>query len=476
MTTRRLAPLLGALLGLGALAGALLAARALSDLARGRLTLGLTLGVAALLLRLLLGVLPTSLREWRRREVSREWTPLLRSRFPRGHTLSGALEALDLVPDDVTVDLARASLATTLLGLPLIFVRSGWLPLLIVLALMGLSAPLYVRAGRAAEAADVEYRAKRRRLLDREVDLLGAGVELRGLGVGRVAVEEMGALSRSEHQVAEEALRVALRSSLVTEFLSGVSVGLVAMVVGFALMGGRTGLLSALVSVLVTAEIFLHVRRYGLLFHRREAVVRALDTLSPWRVAPTSSLDEHLRLHELRTRGSAAPVSLVAPPGSRVALLGPSGVGKTTLCHTVMGWITPEAGEVHPPAGPIAYVSVESRLPDGSLADLVGGDLSTAERRDLLARLGLSPALLEDLSRPVVIDGEGLSTGERVRVLLARALARRSVLILLDDVAGVLDEGSRALVRDVVSTTPAAVVEAAVDQATLIDATTEIRL
>jgi ATP-binding cassette, subfamily C, bacterial CydD len=90
---------------------------------------------------------------------------------------------------------------------------------------------------------------------------------------------EIAAISDSEHAIAMRAIRVALESSLVTEFLSGVSIGLVAMVVGFALLGGRITLEHALIAVLVTSEIFTHVRRYGVEFHRREDSERSLATV-----------------------------------------------------------------------------------------------------------------------------------------------------------------------------------------------------
>ena len=75
------------------------------------------------------------------------------------------------------------------------------------------------------------------------------------------------------------AIRVALGSSLVTEFLSGVSIGLVAMVVGFGLLGGHLSLLRALVAVLVTASSSPKCGDIGVEFHRREDAQRALDAL-----------------------------------------------------------------------------------------------------------------------------------------------------------------------------------------------------
>ena len=108
--------------------------------------------------------------------------------------------------------------------------------------------------------------------------------ELRALGAVELGANEIAAISDSEHAMAIRAIRVALESSLVTEFLSGVSIGLVAMVVGFALLGGRVSLEHALIAVLVTGEIFTHVRRYGVEFHRREDAERSRELLARLRV------------------------------------------------------------------------------------------------------------------------------------------------------------------------------------------------
>jgi ATP-binding cassette subfamily C protein CydD len=124
-----------------------------------------------------------------------------------------------------------------------------------------------------------QYLQRRNVLESRQLELLHHAPELRALGAVTYGANEIAAISDSEHVIALRAIRVALESSLVTEFLSGVSIGLVAMVVGFGLLDGRLDLFHALVAVLVTAELFLHVRRYGAEFHRREDAAASLFLL-----------------------------------------------------------------------------------------------------------------------------------------------------------------------------------------------------
>ena len=157
------------------------------------------------------------------------------------------------------------------------------LPLVITVALLALAVPLYQRAGRRSEAMAKDYQDRRAMLEARQLEVLQHAPELRALGAVDYGANEIAAISDSEHTLAMRAIRVALESSLVTEFLSGVSIGLVAMVVGFGLLGGRISLVRALVAVLVTSELFVQVRRYGVEFHRRDDAQHALETLETLR-------------------------------------------------------------------------------------------------------------------------------------------------------------------------------------------------
>jgi ABC-type Mn2+/Zn2+ transport system ATPase subunit len=133
-------------------------------------------------------------------------------------------------------------------------------------------------------------------------------------------------------------------------------------------------------------------------------------------------------------------VTFAAPPGRRIALLGPNGGGKTTLFRVLLGELAPAAGELEVRARVSTVPQTErSRLdyPVSALDVALMGTIARlpwwrrpgrAERRDALAALG-AVGLREAADRSF---GE-LSGGQRQRVLVARALVQRAELLLLDE-------------------------------------------
>jgi ABC-type Mn2+/Zn2+ transport system ATPase subunit len=133
-------------------------------------------------------------------------------------------------------------------------------------------------------------------------------------------------------------------------------------------------------------------------------------------------------------------VTFAAPPGRRIALLGPNGGGKTTLFRVLLGELAPAAGELEVRARVSTVPQTErSRLdyPVSALDVALMGTIARlpwwrrpgrAERRDALEALG-AVGLREAADRSF---GE-LSGGQRQRVLVARALVQRAELLLLDE-------------------------------------------
>jgi molybdate transport system ATP-binding protein len=159
--------------------------------------------------------------------------------------------------------------------------------------------------------------------------------------------------------------------------------------------------------------------------------------------------------HALRSFRASA--DLTVEPGETVALVGPSGAGKTTVLRVVAGLLTPDEGlvslgdtvlldtarrvDVPPERRRVGYLFQEYALfPHLDVWHNVRfGARSNADVGPLLERFHIA-----DLARARVTQ---LSGGERQRVGLARALARDPALLLLDEPLSALDAHTRAGVR-----------------------------
>lgn len=479
------ARLFGALDAAASLACAVLLAVALTYLSQGRVSSGIWLLLGTLGLRWVMTMALDSWSDHARATIRRRWRHALPSHFTRPRSererSRGDLTlAVDHAADAPALGALEASAVVSLGGLAILAWAGGWVALTITVALLGSAVPLYRRAGQRSEAMAKEYHARRDLLERRQLELLHHTTELRALGAVEYGANEIAAISDSEHAIAMRAIRVALESSLITEFLSGVSIGLVAMVVGFSLLSGRIILEHAFIAVLVTAEIFMNVRRYGVEFHRRDDSARSqllldVDTPTP----ATSTTADVLVASGLVTEASDVPVSFTLRRGDRLVVSGPSGAGKTTLLQTLLAWRGARAGTLVRTSDGTGHVSVESALLSGSLRDnlTLGVDVDDRRITECLASLGLTGPRFDVLDTMLLADGRGISSGERVRLVLARCLLASPALLVLDDIAGVLDDDARRLVRAALEQRPEiGVVEASVDTPLLTSAALRVEL
>ncbi|MFJ8079159.1 ATP-binding cassette domain-containing protein [Streptomyces sp. NPDC096205] len=145
-------------------------------------------------------------------------------------------------------------------------------------------------------------------------------------------------------------------------------------------------------------------------------------------------------------------LDLVVPQGGHLAVVGPSGVGKSTLTALVAGLLRPGSGDVrvcgHPVPGPEAarrrvLVPQEAYVFTGTLAENLGllrpDPVPEAELLAAAEAVGLTP-VLEALGGPdAVLDPAALSAGERQLVALTRAYLSYAPLALLDEATCHLD-------------------------------------
>jgi NitT/TauT family transport system ATP-binding protein len=148
-----------------------------------------------------------------------------------------------------------------------------------------------------------------------------------------------------------------------------------------------------------------------------------------------------------------AHLDLVVHAGELVTLLGPSGCGKSTALRLIAGLEAPSAGTVSVPArqpGDIGFVFQEPTLmPWANVADNVLLPLRLQKVPDNEARRRCEDVLaLVGLSAFANAYPHQLSGGMRMRVSIARALAPRPSLLLMDEPFAAIDEISRFRLND----------------------------
>ena len=151
-------------------------------------------------------------------------------------------------------------------------------------------------------------------------------------------------------------------------------------------------------------------------------------------------------------------VNILAPAGEVIALIGPSGEGKSTLMRLMLGLITPdtgsltltdEAGRIYP-LGPetrscFAYVPQGNTVLAGTVAENLRLVNDRATEEEMIAALQDACAwefvsrMPQGLHSYIGEGGKGLSEGQAQRISIARALLRRAPIMLLDEVTSALD-------------------------------------
>lgn len=182
------------------------------------------------------------------------------------------------------------------------------------------------------------------------------------------------------------------------------------------------------------------------------AKVRIIDVTFTWSCA-NRPLFEHL--------------SLTIPKGTQFGLIGPSGSGKSTLLGLILGVLEPSTGQVlidgirseeYIQKNSVGYVGPDPCLIHGTIRDnlLYGANrkLDDDALRNALAAVRLNTTYgrtSHTLAYEIQENGEGLSSGEKQRLALARALLRNPTLLVLDEIAANLDDQLEMEIADIFS-------------------------
>jgi ATP-binding cassette, subfamily C, bacterial CydD len=308
---------------------------------------------------------------------------------------------------------------------------------------------------------------------------------LRAFNRGRAQTAAISAASERYRRATMATLRVGFLSGAVLELAATLGVALVAVTIGVRLANGDLGLQAGLTVLVLAPELYLPLRQLASQFHASAdglaVAERILALLEAPGVAPRDGrliaptpAEAPVRLEDVSFAypSRAALVlnhfDLKLLPGETVALVGPSGAGKTTVAKLLLRFADPTQGRIT--AGGIdlaechakiwrrliAWVPQQPTLFRGTVTENIRlGDAQASEQRVRdAAMLAGADRFIEALpSGYETIIGDGgrsISAGERRRIALARAFVRDAQLVILDEPTADLDRKSVEVIAEAI--------------------------
>lgn len=310
----------------------------------------------------------------------------------------------------------------------------------------------------------------------RFLDTLQGLTTLKLLGRGKQQKEGIRSASLDFREATMEVLKTAFLSSLMLEFISMLSIGLIALEVGLRLVVFESiSFFTAFFVLVLAPEFYLSLKELGQAFHTGRgsmgAAKKVMEELEEndrsvhWGGKELDSIEAPATI-ELRNVGFSygdkglvlQSISAVFPPGSQVAIVGHSGAGKTTLLHLLAGLLEPSEGDIvidgHSRSeyresdwfDQLSYISQNPYLFSGTISENIGvGGREGVTREEIeyaAEKAGISQMIAGlDKGFDTLIGeaGRGLSGGEKQRIAIARAFLKKPSLILFDEPTTGLD-------------------------------------
>lgn len=436
------------------------------------------------------------LGKWREQIISTvaARSPLDKNRLPAGAAASILAEQAEATLPWMT-RYRTASLRARWVPL-MILLPVGWFSWLAALILL-VAAPLIpifmAIVGWQARAASQQQWLRLGDINGFLLDRLRGLATLRALGAVQRTAGRLRAIADDLRLRTMRVLRIAFLSSAVLELFSALGVALVAVYVGFHLLGqidvgtwgGKLTLAEALFVLLLAPAFFEPLRELAAVWHDKAAGEAAEDALSrlgengvpfpgasagqheqPERVRATEGAAVILRGVDLAFPGESTRsnvISLDISPGEKIAIKGESGSGKTHLLALIAGLVPVVAGDIFIDdvrlceetatslRRDVAWMGQQPHIFAGSVEGNVRLDrphISAAQARQAMTVAQLAKVAAAHPSLALGEGGDGLSGGEGARVALARLVAQKDARVwLLDEPTAHLDAETADLIR-----------------------------
>jgi ATP-binding cassette subfamily C protein CydD len=355
---------------------------------------------------------------------------------------------------------------------------------LLTFAILCITAPLIpllgALIGMAAGAQARRRHAEMGRLSAHFLDVLQGLQSLKLLNRSRPQTAIIARVTDNFREATLEVLKTAFLSAFALELLASLSIAIIAVEIGLRLLAANVSFEAGLFVLVIAPEFYTPLRTLAARFHAAEGSKAAaddawalFDALTPVSAPPTlqaapTTAGIHLvgvsYTYPGANTSALSGLTLDLTSGQRVALVGTSGGGKSTVAHLLMGFVPPTDGTLYLHGQDVSaanfdweawranvgYVGQRPTLFSGSVRDNIRLARPSATDEEVYAAADAADAhgfiiqLPNGYDSPVGENGLRLSRGQAQRIALARAFLRDAPVWVLDEPTAHLDPESEA--------------------------------